>query len=495
NYYVRNIPTEINNSLSLVLEMHFLHPEILWGLFALLIPIAIHLFNFRRYKRISFSNVAFLTEVKAETNKASRLRNLIILLIRLFLFSAIIIAFAQPFIPTSQSDALKGQRAISIYIDNSYSNQNLNQGIATLEWHKEKARSVVQSFSSFDKFQILTNDISGKDGQSLTQEEALLAIQNIQFSPSSNNLNEINERQNNYFGKVGADVHLHYWFSDFQKTMADIQLPSVDSSHLYVAIPTFPDDKNNISLDSIYFKSNQRVLNQADTLEVLVTNHGTSSQSATLQLEIDGSQKAVATNELESGQQLKIQLQFSTTSGGLHQGKVSLADEFVPFDNQLYFSYQLAEQIHVLEFTGNEKKATRALFENDSQYSFESRSIENFNSEIDQRIQFLILQGIMQFSAEQTGWIESFIDKGGHAFILPHSNADLVSYNDLLGRLGSVQMLPKSDIPIVAQNFEIKDPFYAPAFEKLQENTTMPSAEKRFPLANNNLSSVSLIHF
>jgi hypothetical protein len=54
-------------------------------------------------------------------------------------------------------------------------------------------------------------------------------------------------------------------------------------------------------------------------------------------------------------------------------------------------------------------------------------------------------------------------------------------------------MLSKNAQPIQVQSFELKDPFYAPAFEKLQENTTLPRISSHFPLANNNLNSVSLI--
>ena len=44
--------------------MRFLYPNMLWGLFALLIPILIHLFNFRRHKLVYFSNTAVLRSIQ-----------------------------------------------------------------------------------------------------------------------------------------------------------------------------------------------------------------------------------------------------------------------------------------------------------------------------------------------------------------------------------------------------------------------------------------------
>jgi len=47
--------------------MQFLYPSFLWALLALAIPIIIHLFYFRRFKKVFFTNVKFLKEVKEET--------------------------------------------------------------------------------------------------------------------------------------------------------------------------------------------------------------------------------------------------------------------------------------------------------------------------------------------------------------------------------------------------------------------------------------------
>jgi len=58
-------------------------PDILWGLLALAIPIALHLLQLRRFKRVAFSNVSFLKDVKKETQNRHRLRNLAILAMRL----------------------------------------------------------------------------------------------------------------------------------------------------------------------------------------------------------------------------------------------------------------------------------------------------------------------------------------------------------------------------------------------------------------------------
>ena len=67
--------------------MVFSHPEYLYGFFALLIPIIIHLFNFRRYKKLMFSNIQFLKNITVTTKKQNELKHLLVLLARLLALS------------------------------------------------------------------------------------------------------------------------------------------------------------------------------------------------------------------------------------------------------------------------------------------------------------------------------------------------------------------------------------------------------------------------
>ena len=83
--------------------MIFVNPVFLWGLLALLIPIAVHLFNFRRYRKVYFSNVDRLMEVKSEKRRVRQLRQWLVLLMRCLAIAALVLAFAQPTIPAADS--------------------------------------------------------------------------------------------------------------------------------------------------------------------------------------------------------------------------------------------------------------------------------------------------------------------------------------------------------------------------------------------------------
>ena len=135
--------------------MQFVHPEILWALLALTIPVIIHLFHFRRFKKVYFTNVKFLKEIKDEKSARRRLRNLLILLFRLLAYSAIIFAFAQPFISEDKT-AKKGLNNVSIFIDNSFSMMAASEDVPLLAKAKRKKlyffikEIVVSEFTSYN---------------------------------------------------------------------------------------------------------------------------------------------------------------------------------------------------------------------------------------------------------------------------------------------------------------------------------------------------------
>ena len=98
--------------------MQFKNPELLWALFLLLVPIIIHLFQLRRFKKTPFTNVKLLEKVVAESRKSSTLKKWLLLVTRLLLFTALIMAFVQPFF--AAKTALSSKETV-IYIDNSFS--------------------------------------------------------------------------------------------------------------------------------------------------------------------------------------------------------------------------------------------------------------------------------------------------------------------------------------------------------------------------------------
>ena len=193
--------------------MQFLYPGILYALAAISIPILVHLFNFRRFKKVQFSNVEYLKEIKQETKSKSKIKHFLILCSRILAVAAIVLAFAQPFIPTGDNSAKTGKKTVGVYIDNSFSMESESESGNILEIAKNKALEVVKYHSPTDVFQLITNDFEGRHQRWLTQEEISELITEIDFSPQSKTLSEVYSRHKDLSLKEEAVQRIVYVLS------------------------------------------------------------------------------------------------------------------------------------------------------------------------------------------------------------------------------------------------------------------------------------------
>ena len=143
--------------------MQFLFPTFLWGLLAAAVPVIIHLFNFRRTKKILFTNVAFLRAVNTTTSSFRRLKHLLIMAARIAFITCLVLAFAQPFLPSKSGKGVKSGGVASIYIDNSLSMQNELDKKSYLDKAIGKVEELLTAFPQGSQLQLVTNDFSSDE--------------------------------------------------------------------------------------------------------------------------------------------------------------------------------------------------------------------------------------------------------------------------------------------------------------------------------------------
>ena len=195
--------------------MIYQNPQLLYALFAIAIPILIHLFNLRKHKTVYFSSIRFLKEVKEENKKKSQLRNILILISRILAISFLVIAFAKPYIPAENTTNTKN---IFLYIDNSQS-MDIDFGKGNLLNNaKNTAREIIDTYPSENNFYLITNDFLSKHTSSYTNKAIKIQIEKITPSPKEKSITEIISRQESIFSR---NSHL-YFISDFQENTLKI---------------------------------------------------------------------------------------------------------------------------------------------------------------------------------------------------------------------------------------------------------------------------------
>lgn len=137
--------------------MTFLNPLFLLGVLASAVPVLIHLLTRRKPKRVEFSSVEFLRDVRLAEMRRFRLREWILLLLRALAVAALALALARPALRGAGAGG-RGATSALLLIDQSYS-MRAREGDRTLfERAKARALEVLDALEAEDRVQVMTFD-------------------------------------------------------------------------------------------------------------------------------------------------------------------------------------------------------------------------------------------------------------------------------------------------------------------------------------------------
>ena len=292
--------------------MKFAYPEFLYALLVLMIPILIHLFNFRKYKTLYFSSLQFLKQVTQQTKSTQKLKHFLVLLSRISAFIALIIAFAQPYWPNASSSAPFIAAVQAIYIDNSFSMEARGSSGNLLSEAKESARQIIRNAPLGSRFMIVTNELSGLEQQIISQKEALDRIDYIDFFTQPKAMSKpLNAIQSTLSRELHSFSTQYILLSDFQKSTFELGEVNVDFAGTYYPIILAPQDEENIFIDSIWFDQPLRKLNSPNNLNVRIQNQSPSDLSnLELRLKVDSYERQTLVDVPANG---TITAQFNYT--------------------------------------------------------------------------------------------------------------------------------------------------------------------------------------
>lgn len=463
--------------------MAFLYPNFLWALTALAIPVIIHLFQLRRFKRIEFPNVQFLQEVTQQTRSRKKVRHWLVLLARLLALASIVLAFAQPYIRSNTGNVVAGQRAVSLYLDDSWSMDGQNGAGRLLDQARADAQDVVMAYSPTDRFQVLTNRFEGRQQLLLGRDEALAAAGQVEVGPYSRPLSQVMERQHEALVHSEAPVKQAFLFTDLQRYVTDVDQWKNDSTVRTVIVPLEAAGTNNLAIDSVWFGNPVRRLGQVEELNVRVRNYGgLALHNVPLKLSIDGRQRAMATFGIGPGAQVDTVLNFTNDSPGFHTGTVEVDDRPILFDNVMHIAYRTAGKLHVLLLGGADPasdKDIEAVFRGDSAYAFTVQPYRQVDLAALARQDLVVLNALPDIPSGLAGSVREFAEGGGSVAIFPAAQADPVTYREALALFGA-GFGAKDTTGIKVERIDLRAPFFRDVFNSMPANVDLPLVRTRY---------------
>lgn len=462
--------------------MQFLYPTFLFALAALAIPIIIHLFYFRRFKKVYFTNVRFLKEVKDESSARQRLRNLLVLLMRCLAVVFLVLAFAQPFIP-KEVEVKQGENAVSVFVDNSFSMNALSEDAPLIEKAKQRAKEIISAYSVEDRFQVLTNDFDGKHQRLVSKEEAIGLVEEIKTSPAVRSLSQILARQKQVLGSGKNTNKVSYVISDFQQNITDPE-NFTDTLLTVNLVPLQAVQEKNVSIDSAWFEVPVQMLSQPNPLIVKVKNWSSeNAENVRLTVRYDGETKPVGELSIPAGSSVVDTVNVSIQTTGWHEAELAITDYPVQFDDHYFFTYKVAEVINVLVIDEERPDPfLDAAFKGVSYFRVTNQLSRQLDYSSFPSYQLIVCNGLVSISSGLAQELRQYVVNGGNVLVFPAANANTATYNSFLtsipaNELQNFEQQERSVADVNTEEFVFKD-----VFENKSANLKLPVTKGNYRL-------------
>jgi hypothetical protein len=418
--------------------MSFINPAFLWAMFAVSIPIIIHLINFRRHKTLYFSNTRFLEDIRKETQTRTKLKHLLMLIARILTVAMLVIAFAGPFIPNNNVNSNKPSEVNVIYVDNSFSMESSGKSGQLFEQGRQIAKEIVFNSPASMRYLLITNDMQPEHQFVIGRDEFLRNLDKISISPSPLTLSDVVLKANTIIPE-NQKANL-YVISDMQKSFLGTEhtLPADNISTVF--IPITSAKVNNLFVDSAWFESPVHRRNMPEILTARIVNKSSEAFfDLSLQLYINDTVKALSGFSIEAGEVKDIEIEYINTTSGYVSARLEITDYPITYDNTLYFNYRIADITNILILnSGTPNRWLTALYGSDpenfslTQIKAGTEQSQNLNS-----FDLIVLNSFSDVPSGLASQVQDFVSAGGSVLFIPSTDINVSSCNSFLSLFGA----------------------------------------------------------
>lgn len=453
-------------------SMHFKHPEVLYFLFLLLIPILVHLFQLRRFKTELFTNVRFLKALTIQTRKSSKIKKWLLLICRLLLLTCIIIAFAQPFF--SSKDSKNKNNELFIILDNSYSMQAKGKKGELL---KRAVQELLEETPENITFSLLTNSENfwNTDIKSVRSN-----LQNLKYSSEAFNLDNILAKVKAHKSPYNKDVVV---LTD-GLSITEKQVKTSDQNMNPLFILSEAEQKNNASVDSVFIS---KTVENFYEITVQVTGYGDKFPSVPISIFDNNKLIAKTTVDLDSK---KKNITFTIPKKSFH-GYISIQDNGLAYDNILYFSISKNKKANVISVGEPAKSNFLTRIYTPDEFVFKNYSLSTLDYNSIEQQDAIVLNELNEIPQALATTLKSFVSKGGHVVVIPSSESSIETYNAFFKNFGSLSYSPLEQTEKQITKINFNHPIFNNVFESKITNFQYPKTKISYRLSSSSPAALS----
>ena len=467
--------------------MTFLNPAVLFGLIAASVPILLHFLNLRKLKKIEFSTLSFLKELQKTKIRRIKLKQWLLLLLRVLIIIFLVLAFARPTVKSFLPGSSAKTTAVFL-IDNTFSMSVVDQNGSYFNQSKQSAKNLLSNFQNGDEIAVLpfyisdNYDLSPKTDFSFVKKE----IDGINISHAGKTLNEalikagkIIYESKNYNKEIYILTDLQKnGFYNLQNELSD--LSSLFAENVRIYLLNIPGKETvNLGVDDI--KTENQIFEKNKTIGFTskITNYSqTSINNSVASLFINGKRSSQQSINLAPNESKEFSFETTLADTGIISAHVELEDDDVLQDNKRYTAFYVPESLSILivtEDSGESKFIKLALGFGTSQRfkiteinrsRLTSQNLNNFD------VVCLIASGVSSYDEK----LSAFVESGKSLILFPGSKSTLQNFQNTCRSLNlpmpqsAIGKINSTDSPAQFDKIDLEHPLFKDLFEDKSKN-------------------------
>ncbi|HEX3072859.1 MAG TPA: BatA domain-containing protein, partial [Ignavibacteriales bacterium] len=409
-------------------------------------------FNLRKLKKVEFSALIFLKEMRKNKIRKIKVKQWILLALRTLIILCIVAAFARPALQGVRigGTASAAKTSAVFILDNTYSMSAVETYGSRFNKAKQTIKNIMDEFQEGDEYSlILTGEnnqepffTSGAGEFSKAVEESSITYASGTLNPAVAKAADILARSKNFNKEI-------YILSDFQKTRlakANEELSNLGeylSENVKVFMFNYSGrDIYNLGVSNL--KPDNQIFEKGSEagFTASITNYAEQpAYNAVVSLFINGERSAQQSINLNPGETKKVNFQTALKNAGYVEVFAELEDDEILYDNKYYSSIYVPDKIKLLIAAGSPEDykflEPALLASGGGRFEITKRGYNQLAALNPNNFDALIYFTNKDINGAQR--IKEYVENGGSIFIMPGANSQLQDYNNFMAKLGEPQ--------------------------------------------------------
>lgn len=485
--------------------MGFENPAYLWGTLAAFIPVVLHLIARRRARMVDFAAVEFILLSNKKIARRLKLKQWLLLLLRMLLIAAIPLAFAKPFLTRTESQLpvtdAGAPVSLVLVIDPSFSMGYEVGDESHLDLALEKAHAIVDDLRSESDAAIV---MASAPARALTQRltydrrqlhDALRSIRQIDGTADMQGALRLAEQILVASSQPRREVVL---LTDLQATEWEgIGRPwSLEHSPRVTLVDLRPTtDRQNAAITAVHAEPESGGMGRDVRVTVDILNDGPTFYQQEVTVEVGG-KTTVGIVKVPPRQTVTKEFTVRLTEVGSHAGEVTIPADDLPGDNSQHFVVDFLRRVHVLVVNGAPRTvphrdevfflraALRPARESGSRMNPTYVKPDELTPAQLAYVDVVVLANVSELDDSQTTALVQWIHNGGGLLVTAGENVVAETYNGLLAPLIPLPVRDVRDAgaqPLFLTGVETNHPVLA-IFSELPDASLFTARTARYVL-------------